>query len=150
MQFGFGDRGAHMYLPHMFTPDSVVYTGTHDNNTTLGWWETDANAEEKSWAADYLGNTEYGIPWAFIRAAFSSVSTLAVVPMQDVLGLNGDARMNIPSQPGGNWSWRLRRDALTSDLAARLASLTEITDRDSCVKIPKASGPAAEGTEFAA
>jgi 4-alpha-glucanotransferase len=150
MQFGFGDRGAHIYLPHMFTPDSVVYTGTHDNNTTLGWWETDANEEEKRWAAEYLGNIGDGIEWAFIRAAFSSVSTLAVVPMQDVLGLNGDARMNIPSKPGGNWSWRLRGGALTPDLAAKLASLTEVTDRDTCVRIPKGAQPAAQGTDFAA
>jgi 4-alpha-glucanotransferase len=153
MQFGFGDRGAHIYLPHMFTPDSVVYTGTHDNNTTLGWWETDANEKEKDWAADYLGNAEDGIEWAFIRAAFSSVSTLAVIPMQDILGLNGDARMNIPSKPGGNWSWRLQNRALTPELANKLALLTEVTDRDAHVKVPSAptaSQPAAQGTEFAA
>ena len=90
MQFGFGDRGAHIYLPHMFTPDSVVYTGTHDNNTTVGWWDNDANENEKRWATEYLGNVDDGIHWAFIRAAFASVATLAVIPVQDVLGLTGD------------------------------------------------------------
>ena len=89
MQFGFGDRGAHIYLPHMFTPDSVVYTGTHDNDTTVGWWDSDAQREnEKRCATDYLGNADDGIHWAFIRAAFASVAILAVIPVQDVLGLN--------------------------------------------------------------
>ena len=153
MQFGFGDRGAHIYLPHLFTVDSVVYTGTHDNNTTVGWWDSDANENEKRWAIEYLGNVDDGIHWAFIRAAFASVAILAVIPVQDVLGLPGDARMNIPSKPGGNWSWRLRDGTLTPELARKLANLTTVTDRDGCVKIPKspAHGRAATmGAEFAA
>ena len=153
MQFGFGDRGAHIYLPHLFTPDSVVYTGTHDNNTTVGWWDTDANENEKRWAIEYLGKVDDGIHWAFIRAAFASVAILAVIPVQDVLGLPGDARMNIPSKPGGNWSWRLRDGALTPELANKLAVLTEVTDRDGCVKIPKSPADgrvASMGAEFAA
>jgi 4-alpha-glucanotransferase len=136
MQFGFGDKGAHIYLPHMFTPDSVVYTGTHDNDTTVGWWNSNANENEKRWAVEYLGRVDDGIHWAFIRAAFASVAILAVIPVQDVLGLDTDARMNIPSKPGGNWSWRLSSSALTPDLAQKLALLTEVTDRDACVKIP--------------
>ena len=136
MQFGFGDKGAHIYLPHRFTPDSVVYTGTHDNDTTLGWWNHSAAQHEKAWAAEYLGRTEDGIQWGFIRAAFSSVAILAVIPVQDVLGLDTDCRMNIPSKPGGNWTWRLGSEALTRELADKLALLTVATDRDACVKDP--------------
>ena len=153
MQFGFGDRGAHIYLPHMFTPDSVVYTGTHDNNTTVGWWETDATENERRSALEYFGEVNDGIQWAFIRAAFASVATLAVVPVQDVLGLDGEARMNIPSKPGGNWSWRLSEGALTPQLANKLAALTELTDRDTCVKVATAATDSpsfAMSAEFAA
>jgi 4-alpha-glucanotransferase len=150
MQFGFGDRGAHIYLPHMFTIDSVVYTGTHDNNTTAGWWAVDATAKEKRSAVDYFGDADDGIYWAFIRAAFTSVAILAVIPVQDILGLPADARMNIPSKPGGNWSWRLREGMLTPELANKLAALTTVTDRDTCVKIPQGAQSVAQGTEFAA
>ena len=153
MQFGFGDRGAHIYLPHMFTSDSVVYTGTHDNNTTVGWWESDATGNERRSALEYFGEVKDGIQWAFIRAAFASVATLAVVPVQDVLGLDGEARMNIPSKPGGNWSWRLAEGALTPELANKLAALTELTDRDSCVKVATSATDSpsfAMSAEFAA
>jgi 4-alpha-glucanotransferase len=136
MQFGFGNKGAHIYLPHKFTPDCVVYTGTHDNDTTMGWWTTSASENEKLWAAEYFGIAEDGIHWAFIRAAFASVAVLALIPVQDVLGLDTDARMNIPSKPGGNWSWRLRSGALTAELAQKLALLTEATDRETCAKVP--------------
>jgi 4-alpha-glucanotransferase len=139
MQFGFGDKGAHIYLPHRFTRDSVVYTGTHDNDTTVGWWNGSANVNEKRWALEYLGGVDDGIHWAFIRSALSSVAALAVIPVQDILGLDTDARMNIPSKPGGNWSWRLRKAALTPELAQKLALLTEVTDREVCVKVPSAS-----------
>ena len=136
MQFGFGDKGAHIYLPHMFAPDCVVYTGTHDNDTTVGWWKSIARAEEKAWALQYLGKVDDGVEWAFIRAAYASVAVLAVIPVQDVLGLDSDARMNIPSKPGGNWTWRLHKGALTQELADKLALLTVVTDRDAKVKSP--------------
>jgi 4-alpha-glucanotransferase len=150
MQFGFGDKGAHIYLPQRFTPDCVVYTGTHDNDTTVGWWNNSASELEKAWATQYFGKVDDGINWAFLRAAFGSVATLAVVPVQDVLGLDSDARMNIPSKPGGNWTWRLRSGALTAALAEKLALLTEVTDREAPAKAPTSSatqpGPT---TEFA-
>ena len=139
MQFGFGDKGAHIYLPHLYAPDSVVYTGTHDNDTTVGWWDSSASESEKRCASEYLGNADDGIHWAFIRAAFTSVAILAVIPVQDVLGLDTEARMNIPSKSGGNWSWRLCQGALTPELAQKLAYLTEVTDRDTCVKVPPSS-----------
>jgi 4-alpha-glucanotransferase len=134
MQFGFGDKGAHIYLPHRFTSDSVVYTGTHDNDTTVGWWNHSASELEKAWASQYFGAVNDGINWAFIRAALGSVATMSVVPVQDVIGLDSDARMNIPSKPDGNWTWRLRDGALTRELADKLALLTVVTDREVIVK----------------
>ena len=131
LQFAFGDRGAHIYLPHSYAPDFVVYTGTHDNDTTLGWWKNSASEEERLAAATYLNITrEEDIAWSFVRGALTSVANLAIIPVQDVLGLDSDARMNIPSKPDGNWSWRLRKGQLTEDLARRLARLVELTDRD--------------------
>jgi 4-alpha-glucanotransferase len=129
LQFGFGDTGAHMYLPQQFTTDIVVYTGTHDNDTLLGWWESGASEEEKRSAEAYLGRAEDGIHWSFIRAAQSSVASLCVVPLQDVLGLGSDARMNTPSLDGGNWRWRLQAGSLQPAIARKLAQLAELTDR---------------------
>jgi len=136
LQFGFGDRGAHKYLPHGFERDAVVYTGTHDNDTTVGWWNSSATEDEKKLASAYLGIGDDGVNWAFIRAALTSVANLAVIPVQDVLGLGSEARMNVPSKTAGNWSWRLRAGALTQELAAKLAVLVEVTDRDACIKQP--------------
>jgi len=129
LQFGFGDPGAHTHLPHTFTSDKVVYTGTHDNDTCLGWWESGASDEERRHALAYLGSAEDGIHWAMIRCAINSVASLCVVPLQDVLGLGGDSRMNIPSQPDGNWRWRFRSDMLRPEIAGKLAALIEVADR---------------------
>jgi len=130
LQFGFGDAGAHIYLPQQFTPDIVVYTGTHDNDTLLGWWASGASEQERRSAEIYLGRADDGIHWSFIRAAQSSVASLCVVPLQDVLGLGSDARMNTPSLDGGNWRWRLQPPgALKPEVAEKLAQLAELTDR---------------------
>ncbi len=153
LQFGFGNKGAHIYLPHKYERDCVVYTGTHDNDTVVGWWNTSATEEEKALASSYLGIEEDGVHWAFIRAALTSVASLAIVPVQDVLGLDSSARMNVPSEIVGSWSWRLTIDALTPELAAKLAELVEITDRDLCVKLPSAQaeeGNRKLGEDFAA
>ena len=129
LQFGFGDVGAHMYLPHRLTPDRVVYTGTHDNDTTLGWWNSSATEYERQAARAYVGRCEEGINWAFIRAAQASVASLSVVPVQDVLGLGSEARLNTPSVKTGNYLWRYQPGSLTPNLAERLANLAEVTDR---------------------
>jgi 4-alpha-glucanotransferase len=128
MQFGFDNPGAHIYLPHKFEHNTVVYTGTHDNDTTVGWWKT-ANEAERRAATAYLGPGADGIHWAFIRAAEASIADLCVIPAQDVLGLGSDARMNTPNRPEDNWSWRLESGALTHDLARKLATLAEVSDR---------------------
>ena len=128
LQFGFGDEGAHMYLPHR-AAGKVIYTGTHDNDTTVGWFESTAADHERRNAECYLGRCEDGIHWAFIRAALNSVADLALVPLQDVLGLGSEARMNTPSLESGNWSWRLAPGQLTPEVTAKLADLVEVTDR---------------------
>jgi len=129
LQFGFGDPGAHQYLPHRLTADRVVYTGTHDNDTTLGWWNNGATEHERQSALAYLGCSEDGINWSMIRAAQGSAASLSVAPLQDVLGLGSEARLNVPSVETGNYRWRLQSGALTSALAAKLASMAEVTDR---------------------
>ena len=101
LQFGFGDVGSHTHLPHTFTADKVVYTGTHDNDTILGWWESGASEEERRHARSYLGPAEDGVNWAMIRCAMNSVASLCVVPLQDILGLGSEARMNMPSKARG-------------------------------------------------
>ena len=129
LQFGFDNPGAHIYLPHNFEPNCVVYTGTHDNDTTVGWWKSAATDQEKRFAAAYIGEATDGIHWAFIRAAYASVANLAVAPLQDVLGLDSDSRMNTPSRSDGNWGWRFEPGALTSALAEKLAALSIVSDR---------------------
>jgi 4-alpha-glucanotransferase len=128
LQFGFGDEGAHIYLPHR-AADKVIYTGTHDNDTTVGWWRSGAAEHEQRSAEAYVGCCDDGIHWAFIRAAQSSVSNLSIIPLQDALGLGSEARMNTPSLHGGNWRWRFDPRQLSSDLASKLAHLAELTDR---------------------
>jgi 4-alpha-glucanotransferase len=129
LQFGFGDKGAHVYLPQQLAPETVVYTGTHDNDTLVGWWANGASAEERSHAEAYFGKAEDGIHWSFIRAAQASVASLSVVPLQDILGLGSEARMNIPSEHSGNWRWRFLLESLSNPMAHKLALLAEIADR---------------------
>jgi 4-alpha-glucanotransferase len=130
LQFGFGNPGAHIYLPHRYETNTVVYTGTHDNDTTVGWWNNGATKEEKQVAEAYVPSGSDGIHWALIRAAVTSVADLCVIPMQDWLGLDGDCRMNIPSRPNDNWTWRLEKNAITPQLAQNIAQLIEVSDRD--------------------
>lgn len=143
LQFAFGDEGSHIYLPHR-AAGRVIYTGTHDNDTTRGWFESDATDDERRNVAAYLGRCDDGTNWAFIRAAQTSVAEFALAPLQDVLGLGSEARMNMPSQPTGNWRWRFAADAFTPELAAKLALLAEMTDR-----LPKACAASPDG-DFAA
>lgn len=129
LQFGFGDSGAHMYLPHR-AAGKVIYTGTHDNDTVVGWWTSGAAAHELRNAKSYLGQSDDGVHWAFIRAALCSPANLSIVPLQDVLGLASDARMNTPSvNDGNNWCWRFDENLLRPELAQKLALLVETSDR---------------------
>jgi len=128
LQFAFGNPGAHIYLPHRYERNTVVYTGTHDNDTTLGWWKS-CSEDERRFAGALLGDARDGINWAMIRLAQSSTANLCVVPLQDVLSLDSEARMNVPSFGDGNWTWRYSPGALRPELAQKLATLAEVTDR---------------------
>jgi 4-alpha-glucanotransferase len=139
LQFAFGgDRGGRTYLPHNYTPNVVAYTGTHDNETTLGWWtrredevrpgEEELKRERRR-AQIYLGASKADVHWAFIRAVMTSVADTAIIPMQDILGLGSDARMNRPATTAGNWRWRCRAEAFTPELAGQLRELTELCGR---------------------
>jgi 4-alpha-glucanotransferase len=129
LQFGFSNPGAHIYLPHRYEPNCVVYTGTHDNDTTLGWYSS-IQGDERRAAEDYLGTDPAGMNWALIRAALTSPARLAIIPLQDVLGLGSEARMNTPSRREGNWTWRYLPGALKREYAERLARLSDISDRN--------------------
>ena len=129
MQFGFNSKGAHMHLPHRFMPDTVAYTGTHDNDTTQGWWDA-ASKVERGAVEAYVGPVGKRPVWPLIRAVEASVAQVAMVPAQDLLELGSEARMNTPAVAGGNWSWRAPEGCWEPELAARLAALAEVTDRD--------------------
>jgi 4-alpha-glucanotransferase len=131
LQFGFGDRGAHNYLPHRYEPNTVVYTGTHDNDTTAGWWATGANEREREAVRIYTGTSGHEpIVWPLIRAAAESVADTCIFPLQDVLSLGSEARMNTPAATGDNWSWRFTRGMIRMEHAQQLAAITKLTDRD--------------------
>jgi len=127
LQFGFGgDPARNPYLPHNYAENSIVYTGTHDNNTTRGWFEKDLKAEDRRRLFDYLGCRfpAAEISLELMRAALRSVAKIAIVPMQDVLGLGAEARMNVPAGPDGNWRWRMRPGRTDARLAEKLRKLT--------------------------
>jgi 4-alpha-glucanotransferase len=128
LQFAFGDPGAHAYLPHRLVPNRVIYTGTHDNDTTVGWWST-LSEKERDAVSALVGQCKDGTNWGLIRLAQSSPANFSVVPLQDVLGLGSEARLNTPSTHSGNYHWRCQPDALKPELAAKLAALAEVTDR---------------------
>ncbi len=129
LQFAFDSREESDYLPHNYTKNSVVYTGTHDNETTKNWYEK-LPREDKKFAREYLGvKTGKDIVWAMIRACFASVSDTVIIPMQDYLELPGYARCNTPSTLGGNWVWRLKKDALSKDLCAHINDFARIYRR---------------------
>jgi 4-alpha-glucanotransferase len=140
LQFAFGDdpKGSD-YRPHNYPRHCVVYTGTHDNNTTVGWFTGASGvdttrtpeqvARENATALDYLGSDGREIHWDIIRAAWGSVADIAIAPLQDVLGLGAEARMNLPGSATGNWRWRFREESLTPDIAQRLGRLTTLFDR---------------------
>ncbi len=135
LQFGFSNRGAHNYLPHRYEKNTVVYTGTHDNDTTRGWWEHGATAVERAAVKAYVDPGADGVVWPLIRAAATSVADICLFPVQDILELGSEARMNVPSRSGDNWGWRCPEGALVPKLAERLEALTVVTDRDGVVEV---------------
>jgi 4-alpha-glucanotransferase len=128
LQFAFGGKSDNPYLPHNFEPDSVVYTGTHDNDTTLGWWAA-ASESERSHVRAYLGSDGAMIHRDLMRAASASVADTVVHPMQDVLGLDGAHRMNFPGKPEGYWEWRFTWDQVRPEHANQLAQWSVLYGR---------------------
>ncbi|HEV7473424.1 MAG TPA: 4-alpha-glucanotransferase, partial [Pyrinomonadaceae bacterium] len=139
LQFGFSSDSKNLDLPHNYHRNVVVYTGTHDNDTAVGWFSSVAGAgstrdaeqirREREFCLTYLNTEGHEINWDFVRAVMASVANTAVVPMQDVLGLGTEARMNLPNSTAGNWAWRVRANELTDEIAARLRGLTELYGR---------------------
>ena len=131
LHFAFGGDAGNPYLPFNVERNCVIYTGTHDNNTTVGWFQDNANDYEKARLYQYLGAPSgQGVAWDLIRLAYSSVANQAIVPLQDVLSLGSDARMNTPSVAEGNWSWRYRQEALTGEYSERLRDLVNLFGRN--------------------
>ncbi|RDU21765.1 4-alpha-glucanotransferase [Anaerosacchariphilus polymeriproducens] len=131
LEFAFGSDERNDYLPHNYIQNCIVYTGTHDNDTIKGWFES-ISEYEKKFSIEYLNNGEHEIEkihWDYIRLALSSVAETAVIPMQDYLGLGDEARINIPSTLGDNWTWRLLEDEITDDLLEEIRKLTKLYNR---------------------
>lgn len=127
--FAFDSGEENDYLPHTYTKNCVVYTGTHDNDTLIGWFQK-AKEEDRQFARDYLNSrSDDEIHWDAIRGAWSSVASMAISPVQDFLGLGSEARINTPGVAVGNWQWRLRHGVLTDELAERIAKLTRVYSR---------------------
>ncbi len=129
LQFAFDSREESDYLPHNYDANSVVYTGTHDNDTTMGWYRT-LDSGDKAFARKYLNIRDCrDVVWDFIRAAVSSVSDTAIIPMQDYLGLGSEARINIPSTVGNNWKWRMVRGQANKELAEKIYTMCKLYGR---------------------
>ena len=130
LQFAWGTDGSAepRFQPHNHEADTVVYTGTHDNDTTQGWWSS-APEHVRHHVREYLATDAHAVHWDLIRAACASVAEIAVHPMQDVLGLPGSDRMNFPGKPEGNWSWRFAWDQVPADTATRLRRMSELYGR---------------------
>ncbi len=128
LQYGFGGDARNRDLPHNYIPHCVAYTGTHDNDTSLGWYKA-APKNIRRHLRSYLRSNGREIHWDMIRAVWSSVADTAIVPAQDILGLDSEARMNTPATVKGNWQWRLQDGQLDDDLAGRLREITELFGR---------------------
>src|SRR6185295_5926558 len=139
LQFAFSSDTKNLDLPHNYHRNLVVYTGTHDNDTTVGWFNSVAGEgstrsanqieSERQFCTKYLATKGEEIHWDFIRAVFASVASLVLVPMQDVLGLGTETRMNLPNSTSGNWLWRFNGNALTNEIAKRLRDLSDLYGR---------------------
>ena len=147
LQFGFGGDAKNIDLPHNYTKNCVAYTGTHDNDPVVGWFNSQAGkgstraadqiAKEHQFCLDYLGSDGAEIHWDFIRALFASVADMGIVPLQDVLGLGTETRMNLPASDSGNWHWRFQTSDVTDKIALRLAALGKLYGREPQMPQPK-------------
>ncbi len=141
LQFAFGGDSHNHDLPHNYIRNCVAYTGTHDNDTTVGWYNSQAGAgstrdaseigREHDYCLKYLESDGSEIHWDFIRAVWASVADTAITPMPDLLGIGTEGRMNLPASDSGNWHWRMMKDSFSPEITARIRELTEIYGRTS-------------------
>lgn len=129
LQFAFGDNDSNYFLPHHYISNTVAYTGTHDNDTSLGWWNS-AKDHEKSFAKYYLGSEDKEINWDMMNALSESAANTVIFPLQDVIGLDSDHRMNFPGTPWGNWEWRFSWDQLQNRHTEELENITNSHKRN--------------------
>ncbi|MFL6286156.1 MAG: 4-alpha-glucanotransferase [Pyrinomonadaceae bacterium] len=158
LQFAFSTDPTNKDLPHNHVRNTVIYTGTHDNDTAVGWFQSDAGGSsvrspsqierERRYCLEYLGSNGAEINWDFIRALYASAGDTALVPLQDVLGLGSEARMNTPATMSGNWAWRFREGDLSEDLSARLRRLAEVYGRYPALPPEQRPEHTAESYEF--
>jgi 4-alpha-glucanotransferase len=154
LQFAFSSDTKNIDLPHNYVPNVVAYTGTHDNDTTVGWFKSAAGEgstrdekqieRERKFCLDYLNSNGKEINWEFIRTVLASVADVAVVPLQDVLGLGTEARMNLPNSTEGNWAWRFKEGDLSEALAQRLKKLAALYGRLHVLVPPSTAGGASD------
>ncbi len=130
LQFAFSTDASDKFLPHNFTCNFVVYSGTHDNDTTWGWYRTTATEKERDHFRRYFRTDGHDAAWTLVEGAFRSVANSAIAPLQDLLNLGGEARMNLPGRASGNWSWRFMPEQLTGHLAERLLEATNLFGRN--------------------
>ena len=128
LHFAFAEDEANLFLPHHYIPNTVAYTGTHDNDTSIGWWNK-LSANEKTFAQRYLKSDGHAIQWDMMRALSDSVANTVIFPMQDVLGLSSEHRMNFPGHPGGNWEWRFSWPQIRQEHTQKLAWMSAEYER---------------------
>ena len=141
LQFAFGGDANNQDLPHNYIPECVAYTGTHDNDTAVGWWNSQAGegstrneaeiSREHEFCMQYLDTDGSDIHWDLIRAVWASVADTAITPLQDLLGIGTEGRMNLPASTSGNWFWRFKEGDVTPEITERLRTLTETYGRRS-------------------
>jgi 4-alpha-glucanotransferase len=129
LQFGFGWDPAQTHLPHKYPRRSVAVTGTHDNDTSRGWFDKIDHPGTRDWVLRYLQTDGRDLPWAMVQAVLHSPADTAIIPIQDLLGLDSVARMNRPGIPEGNWGWRLSPGMATPEIWNRLRGVTEASGR---------------------
>jgi 4-alpha-glucanotransferase len=130
LQFAFSTDATDKFLPHNYRPNFVVYSGTHDNDTSRGWYEESASDEERDYFRRYFRTDGHDAAWTLIEAAWSSVASIAIAPLQDIFSLDSSARMNLPGTAAGNWSWRFTWDMLSPAVTERLLDATTLYGRD--------------------
>jgi 4-alpha-glucanotransferase len=150
LQFAFSTDASDKFLPHNYERNFVVYTGTHDNDTTVGWYRHSATEHERDHFRRYLRTDGYDPAWSMLDAAFRSVAATAVVPLQDILSLDSWARMNLPGRAEGNWTWRFLPEQITDALRVRLHEAMLVLGRDPKIyegKSPEAGGQSGQETK---